>query len=281
MPCTPLNLVAAIAWLEGQAVEELHDAGHGFAAAEVGDIDPFDRPRRFGQLEHLFQAGEPLFRVDVKDFGLGVGIEVAAAVERFEQLDFVAQAGGLLELQLLGGVLHFALHFGQQARPCPLPESGSGGRCRVRYSSLLIRRLQGAVHCLMLASRHGRNQRQRSSPSSMSRLQVRNLKIRCRTCTAPRSAPALAKGPNSRTPWSARRAGDFDAGEILARRDHQVGKRLVVLQLLVVVRLDVLDQPRFHQQGIDFAFALDEIDVGDFVHPDRPCGVRPGPPFRK
>ena len=72
----------------------------------------------------------------------------------------------------------------------------------LRYSSLLMQRLQGAVHCLMLASKQGRNHRQRSSPSSMSRLQVRKRKMRCRTWIAPRSAPAFAKGPNRRTPLS-------------------------------------------------------------------------------
>src|SRR5688500_4109305 len=69
-----------------------------------------------------------------------------------------------------------------------------------RYSSLLIRRLQGAVHWLIDAKRHGRNQRQRSSASSMSRLQVRNLKTFCSACTAPRRLPALVNGPYSLVP---------------------------------------------------------------------------------
>ena len=96
---------------------------------------------------------------------------------------------------------------------------------------------------------------------------MRNLKIRCRTWIAPRRAPALANGPKSFTPRSRGCAGDFDARKILARRDLQVRKRLVVFQLLVVLRLNVLDQPRFHQQGIDFAVAVDEVDVGDFLDP--------------
>ena len=64
-----------------------------------------------------------------------------------------------------------------------------------RYSSRLIRRLQGAVHWLMLCKRHGRNQRQRSSPSAMSSEQVRKRKIFCSTLIAARSFFALVKGP--------------------------------------------------------------------------------------
>ena len=43
------NLVAAIAGLKREAIEELDDAGDSFAAAEVGDIDAFDGARRFGK----------------------------------------------------------------------------------------------------------------------------------------------------------------------------------------------------------------------------------------
>lgn len=64
-------------------------------------------------------------------------------------------------------------------------------------------------------------------------------------------------------------ARDFDAWEILVSGDHQIGKGLVVFQLTIVFWLDVFDQPRFNQQRIDFALALDEIGVGDFLDPRR------------
>ncbi len=70
-----------------------------------------------------------------------------------------------------------------------------------RYASFEMRKLHGAVHWLMLASRQGRNHRQRSSPSSMSRVQVRNLKIRCSTAIVPRSFLAEVNGPYSFTPF--------------------------------------------------------------------------------
>ena len=47
----------------------------------------------------------------------------------------------------------------------------------------------------------------------------------------------------------------------------QIRKRLVVFLNFVVLRLDVFDQSRFDQQGIDFAFAIDEVDVGNLVDP--------------
>ena len=51
----------------------------------------------------------------------------------------------------------------------------------------------------------------------------------------------------------ARRAGDFDAGKILARVDFQVREGFVVAEIAIVLRQDVLDQPSFHEQGVDFA----------------------------
>src|SRR5262249_31003627 len=82
-----------------------------------------------------------------------------------------------------------------------------------------------------------------------------------------------------------RLAGEVDAGEALAGGDLEVGERLVVLQLGVVPRLDVLDEPGFHEQRVDLAFGLEEVDVGDLADPvpdPRVVGrglleVRPGP----
>ena len=146
-----------------------------------------------------------------------------------------------------------------------------------RYSSLLIRRLQGAVHWSMLASRHGRNQRQRSSPSSMSRRAGAELEDPLQHLHRPAQGPRAGERAVELHAAVRRLAGDLDAREVLAGRDLQVGKRLVVLQLLVVLRLDVLDQPRFHQQGIDLAVALDVIDVGDLVDPRRGAVLVLGP----
>ena len=52
------------------------------------------------ELEDLLQAGEALLRVDEEHLGLLVLVQLAALAEAFEHLDFVAQPGRLLELQL-------------------------------------------------------------------------------------------------------------------------------------------------------------------------------------
>ena len=58
----------------------------------------------------LLQPAEPLLRVDGEDFGLHVGVHVAAQVEVFEGGDLVADAAGLLEVERLAGREHLALH---------------------------------------------------------------------------------------------------------------------------------------------------------------------------
>ena len=64
----------------------------------------------------------------------------------------------------------------------------------------------------------------------------------------------------------ARFASDFDPREIFVRRDLQVGKRFVVAEFFVVFRLDIFDQPSFHQQGVDLALGFHEVDVVRFLH---------------
>ena len=155
MPATPRDFVAAIAGLERQAVEELHDAGDRFAAAEVGDIDAFDRPRRFGELEDFFQAGETLFRIDVEDFGLGVRVELAAAVEASRAGGFRRAGGRLARISAPWRLAPFRPCISASSRILPPSRTRISRSMSLRYSSLLMRRLQGAVHCLMLAAGTG------------------------------------------------------------------------------------------------------------------------------
>ena len=56
-------------------------------------------------------------------------------------------------------------------------------------------------------------------------------------------------------------------GKVLAGGDLEVGERLVVLEVVVVLGLDVLDQPGFHQQGVDLAVGGQEVDVGHLADP--------------
>ena len=66
-------------------------------------------------------------------------------------------------------------------------------------------------------------------------------------------------------PLLARLAGDVHAGELFVGRDHQVGEGLVVEQPGVVARLDVLDEPVFGQQRLDFALGLQDVEVDDVL----------------
>ena len=82
--------------------------------------------------------------------------------------------------------------------------------------------------------------------------------------------PAQAAGAGERAVQlhaaGARLARDFDARKILVRRDLQVGKALVVAEVAVELRLNVLDQPRFHQQRVDFALGFQKVDVVRLAH---------------
>ncbi len=83
--------------------------------------------------------------------------------------------------------------------------------------------------------------------------------------------PAQALGPGERAveldAAVERLAGEVHPGKVLAGGDLEVGERLVVLEVLVVLGLDVLDQPRLQQQGIDLAVGGQEVDVGHLADP--------------
>ena len=122
MPCDAADAHPPEARLERQPIDELHDAGHGVGAAGVGDVDAFDRPRLLLHPQDLLQAGEALLRIDGKDLRLDVGFQAAALVERFQQVDFVPQAGGLLELQFRRRRGHVFAHLAQERLSFPFQE---------------------------------------------------------------------------------------------------------------------------------------------------------------
>ena len=55
--------------------------------------------------------------------------------------------------------------------------------------------------------------------------------------------------------------------------DLQVRKGLVVAEVAIVLGQDVLDQPGFHQEGVDFAFGRQVVDVANFPHQLGRAGV--------
>ena len=100
----------------------------------------------------------------------------------------------------------------------------------------------------------------------MSSVQVRNLKIFCNTWIAPRRPARVGERPVKLRAPRFRLARETHAGKVLVRENLQVGEGLVVAQVAVELRQDVLDQPGFHQQGVDLAFGVEVVDVADFLH---------------
>ena len=64
-------------------------------------------------------------------------------------------------------------------------------------------------------------------------------------------------------PFRARAPCDIHTRKIVTGRNLDVWKGLVIPKTLVVGRLDVLDQAVLCQQRVDFAVAIEEVDVFD------------------
>src|SRR5207248_1005050 len=62
---------------------------------------------------------------------------------------------------------------------------------------------------------------------------------------------------------AAGRARELDAREVLADADLQVREGLVVLEVDVEARADVLDEAGLQEQGVDLALGFEVVDVGD------------------
>src|SRR5437660_12085332 len=62
---------------------------------------------------------------------------------------------------------------------------------------------------------------------------------------------------------AARRSRKLDAREIFPDANLQIRKRLIILQVDVKTRLNILHQPGFHEQGVHVTVGNNEIDVGD------------------
>ena len=54
---------------------------------------------------------------------------------------------------------------------------------------------------------------------------------------------------------------DHDGGKVLARRDGEIRKRLVILQRDIERRMNVFHQTRFNKQRLPFALARHDVEV--------------------
>ncbi len=220
------------------------------------------------QIQHFLQPGQAFLRVDVEDLGLRVRVQFAAVVERFEHVDFVAQRGGLLELQRLRRFLHLVTQLSQQPLLVAVQEHLQPLDV---LAVVLLADPQIAGRGALLDG--GQQARAEPPPALVGFFDVQAAGAELEDLLQHLDRTAQAPADGERTVQLdasiLRLARQLDAREILAGGDHQVRKRLVVLQVVVVLRLDVLDQPGLHQQGVDFALAFQVVDVADLGNPVR------------
>ena len=135
-------------------------------------------------VQNLLQAGQAFLRIDGKDLRLHVGFQAAALVERFQQVDFVAQPGGLLELQCRGRGRHVFAHLAQERLPLPFQERVAVGECSCGIPPAKCGGCTAPNTGRSRPAGRGETIASGSRPSSMSREQVRNLKIFCKIASA-------------------------------------------------------------------------------------------------
>src|SRR5262249_39238740 len=92
------DAISAIAGLEGQTINKADQRRHGLITAQMSDVHSFDSARSLAQAEHFAQAMQTLFRLDGKDFGLHIALDVAAHAKLAQGLNLIAQSSRLFEL---------------------------------------------------------------------------------------------------------------------------------------------------------------------------------------
>ena len=75
-----------------------------------------------------------------------------------------------------------------------------------------------------------------------------------------------------------RRSRELHPRVILVGGDLEVGKSLVVLEIGIEPRLDILDQPALHEERVDLALRLEVVDVADLADELRRSPVFGGGP---
>ena len=224
------------------------------------------------EVQDLLQAGQPLLGIDGKDLRLHVLVELAALVERLQEMDLVAEPGRLFELELLRGRLHLRPHLVQQGLLLAFQELL---QAMDALAVVLLRDPQIA------GGRALPDRGQQAGPEPPpARIFLGNvqragaeLEDLLQDLQGAAQAAGIGERPVELRAAVAGRAGDFHAGKFLVRVDFQVGKGLVVAEVAIVFRQDVLDQPGFHQEGVDVAFRQQVVDVADFLHQLGRAGV--------
>src|SRR5262249_51592071 len=264
-PLHRFDLVAPVAGLERQAVDEMNERRDRVLAAEGRDVDPLDGPRPLGQPERFLESRQSLLRLDGEDLRLHVPGRVAAHAEVAEGVDVVAQARGPLELEGGARLPHLLLHLVDQLLLLSLQYEPQRPDL---LAILLLRDAEVARgRALVDAVQEAGAE---PAPARVFLLDVERAGAELEDALEylHRVAQALSARERPVEPHAApaRAARELDPRELLADADLQIGEGLVVFQLDVETRLDVLDKPRFHEQGVHLALADDVVDVGNERH---------------
>ena len=257
------DFVALIAGFERQAVDELNQRRDGGFALEVRDIDALNDARGLGETENFLKAQQTAFRIHLKDFRLDVALQIAAVVEVRKGRKLVPDGGGLLEVEVFGGLLHFVLHFLNELVPFAVQKALEV----VNLVAVIFARDPITAGGRALAD-GGEEAGTKKTPF---RIVIANFVL-----AGPETEDFLeddqraANGAGERAveldARGKRLAGGLNAREGFVRADLKVGKGLAVLKLTVELRLNVLDQPRFHEECVHFAQRLNEINVANFLN---------------
>ena len=278
-----LDAVAAVGVLERPPVDEAHLAGHGLAAAEVGDVDRLHAADRPVQAQRARQAARPHLRVarEHRDLRLPVVLLAGArlaVVQLGERVQLVAQDRGVLEAPVRGGLLHLRLQLARQHAPLGAEES------------------QEAVHVAAVAlARHAVGARRGALADRVKEawpeaavgrvvgldVELAGAVLEDALQQGHRGAQRMHAGERPEharplEPRVGRIAGDVDPGELVADRDGEVREGLVVAEQLVEPRVDVLHQPALEEQRLPLGLAFQDLEIRDHVQHGLLAGAQVG-----
>ena len=216
-PCDALDLVAAIAGLEGQAVDERHQRADRLGAAQVGDVHAVDRSGGSIEVEDLPAAPSGPCAGRRRRPRAGRAWSRSPRRLRFSRrLDLVAEPGGLLELEGLARLAHLLFHLARGAASF-LP---SRKRRRRRMSLAVVLAIDPQVARRRALVDRVQQAGAEPAPARVVLLDVQRAGAELEDPLQHLDRAAQALGPGERAveldAAVERLAGEVDAGEVLA-----------------------------------------------------------------
>ncbi len=203
-------------------------------------------------MQYLAELHEGLGGVGSEDFGLDVLIGAAAAVQAFNQPDAVAEHCGFLVLERLGGLGHLLSELAENHRAFGPQES-----YKVAYNEFFVLGFfdfGGAGSGALLDTVQNAGAKEPAFRVVFADVQLAGSELEDFLQDYEHLSEVFGPGEGSEQPASAMAglAGDIDPRKIVAGGDFEVGKCLVVHEVGVVRRPDVLDQAGLLEHRIDF-----------------------------